>query len=45
LQHPKLNNFSVLSRVTEGVAKKCGKQETNIPEYFTAFSATGNTPG
>jgi len=27
LQHPKLNNFSVLSRVTEGVAKLCGKQD------------------
>jgi hypothetical protein len=27
LQHPKLKNYSIIARVSEGVAKKCGKQE------------------
>jgi len=27
LQHPKLKNYSIIARVLEGVAKKCGKQE------------------
>jgi len=27
LGHPKLKNFLALSMVTEGVPKKCGKQE------------------
>ncbi|NTW32422.1 MAG: hypothetical protein HGB12_07335, partial [Bacteroidetes bacterium] len=29
--HPKLKNISILSRVIEGVPKKCGKQELVNP--------------
>jgi len=34
LGHPKLKNFLALSMVTEGVPKKCGKQEI----YFVFLS-------
>jgi hypothetical protein len=42
LQHPSSKNNPVKSRVTEGVAKMCGKQEDRMiifPEYvsFNAY--------
>jgi hypothetical protein len=30
--HPKIKNFSGLSRVIKGVPKKCGKQEEDIDD-------------
>jgi len=34
LGHPKLKNFIELSRVSEGVPKKCGKQEKDDEDVF-----------
>jgi len=34
LGHPKLKNISIISGVTAGVSKKCGKQEKTFENIF-----------
>ena len=44
MQHPKLKNYSIITRGLEGVAKKCGKQEEGMPLYFDSHKISDKKP-